>query len=228
MKNVIFYSDYCNDSARLRQLLSRTPFQSAFMYISVDGRKHDPILQALELEYTPTAFVSGQMLVGRQVFDWVKYQSNLGKGEGQDVPREHEVRGRHSSMEQGRLPVAEPMSPPGGARQANMPPMRPTEHFQAYGDDYTPMGEADGGEFAPLAAGGASDFADFSDGPGQLPDPSTRSYPGARRHEPARFPAPKPTTKGEKLGDGNMQEALERLQEDRNRGIPPAPSEQRR
>ncbi|KAJ3034086.1 hypothetical protein HDV00_005450 [Rhizophlyctis rosea] len=146
-----------------------------------------------------------------------------------------------------RAPVTEPLMPTAGARQGSMPPMRQAEEqFEPFAAGNSDFPLADDGGFAPLAAsgGGGSDFADFNDGsggngvpigdtgagrggfdPSQFQDSRAMSR---RRMEAPRFPQPEVMTKGDKISDSNMNDALERFQADRNRGIQPSLSEQRR
>jgi hypothetical protein len=70
MKDVLFFSEKCKHSRDLLNSLRDAPFKGQFCYVNVDTKRDDDLLKILEVQYVPTMFVGGRMLIGEQVFSW--------------------------------------------------------------------------------------------------------------------------------------------------------------
>ena len=74
MKDVVFFSNKCVNCKEFLNTFLQMPFKDSFCYISVDKRKDDDLMKILEVEYVPTIFVGGKMMVGSQAFLWLENQ----------------------------------------------------------------------------------------------------------------------------------------------------------
>lgn len=70
MKDVLFFSEKCKHSRDLLNSIRDAPFKDKFCYVNVDKKRDDDLLKILEVQYVPTMFVGGRMLIGEQVFSW--------------------------------------------------------------------------------------------------------------------------------------------------------------
>jgi hypothetical protein len=74
MKDVVFFSNKCANCKEFLNTFLEMPFKDSFCYISVDKRKDDDLIKILEIEFVPTIFVRGNMMVGSQAFLWLEKQ----------------------------------------------------------------------------------------------------------------------------------------------------------
>ena len=198
MRDVVFFSNKCANCKEFLNTFLQMPFKDSFCYISVDKRKDDDLIKILEVEFVPTIFVSGNMLVGSQAFLWLDKQIAPA---AQQVPQES----HHQMLPQHQVPqhqVPQHQTPQHQLHQA--PQHRAREPAGAVIEEFSvqPLG----GDFSGYAS---------------ITDAHMEAGPMTR------LPAPEHVRKGEKIDEKSMSEMLTQLNEQRKQSVPLSLSEQK-